>query len=270
MRIVRITLGASVLAGIAALSGCGGFERAERPAWRGEAERACLRSGALSGLPGLEPARAIEGPGICGIEAPLKVASLPTEFTASIGEGGAIATSFSPAATIGCPMTAATAAWLNAVVQPSALAFFGTPVAELSLMGSYACRTRNNRRGAKLSEHAFANALDIGGFVLADGRRITVKRGWKGAADESGFLRTVHRGACDHFRTVLGPGSDMFHYDHLHVDLARHGRNGTATVCRPKIDPPPPPDAVWGGEAPMKPIAEPAFVDDPAEFDIEQ
>ena len=82
----------------------------------------------------------------------------------------------------------------------------------------------NNQRGAQLSEHSFGNALDIGGFTLADGRKITlVQDWWRGDEQTRAFLMDVHRGSCGHFTTVLSPGSNAFHYNHIHVDLAMHG-----------------------------------------------
>ena len=77
----------------------------------------------------------------------------------------------------------------------------------------------------------------MSGFKLADGRWVTVKGGWSaplfgsGGAD-SGFLRSVHRGGCSVFTTVLGPNANAFHHDHFHLDLARHGRDGTYRVCQ--------------------------------------
>ena len=99
--------------------------------------------------------------------------------------------------------------------------------------GSYSCRPQNNRRGAKLSEHSFGNALDIMAFHLADGREVTVLKGWRGNPREQDFLREVFVGACRYFATVLGPGADMFHYDHFHIDLARHDPRGERTICKP-------------------------------------
>lgn len=93
----------------------------------------------------------------------------------------------------------------------------------------------NGQPGAHISEHAFGNALDIAAFVLADGRRITVKNGWHGAPEEQGFLRDVHASACENFSTVLAPGSNRFHYDHIHVDLAR--RRSGRVVCNPRAVP---------------------------------
>jgi Extensin-like protein C-terminus len=219
---------------LVAASCSGGFRGEQRAAWRAEAEKACLRSGVLSEMPYVKQAREIEGPGSCGADYPIKVAAFATEVTASIGNERSFAAKVKPEATLSCPMVPALNRWMNEVVQPAAMEWFGQPVAELRSMGTYSCRTRNSRRGAKLSEHAFANAIDVGGFALSDGRVITIKGGWKGDIQSQGFLKTVHRGACGIFRTVLGPGSDMFHYDHLHLDLARHGRSNSA-YCRPRV-----------------------------------
>jgi hypothetical protein len=89
----------------------------------------------------------------------------------------------------------------------------------------------NGQAGARISEHSFGNALDIAAFVLTDGHRITVKDGWRGAPEEQGFLRDVQAAACDQFTTVLAPGSDRFHYDHIHVDLMR--RDSGRRICQP-------------------------------------
>jgi extensin-like protein len=136
-----------------------------------------------------------------------------------------------PAATLACPVISALDTWFAADVQPAALHWFGQPVAEIRQFSAYSCRSVNNQPGNGLSEHAFGNALDIAAFTLADGRKVNVEHGWRGAPEEQGFLRDVHAAACKHFSTVLGPGADVFHYNHFHVDMARR-RNGY-TVCRP-------------------------------------
>src|SRR6185312_5187225 len=81
------------------------------------------------------------------------------------------------------------------------------------------------------SEHAFGNALDIAAFTLADGRRISVQDGWRGGPEEQGFLRDVQAAACDQFSTVLAPGSNVYHYNHIHVDLRR--RRAGRGICKP-------------------------------------
>jgi hypothetical protein len=89
----------------------------------------------------------------------------------------------------------------------------------------------NGNSRAHISEHAFGNALDIAAFTLADGRRISVKDGWKGMPEEQGFLRDVQAAACQQFNTVLAPGSNVYHYDHIHVDLMR--RSSRRVICQP-------------------------------------
>ena len=144
-------------------------------------------------------------------------------------------TAIAPAATLACPMVSALDAWMASSVQPSAQRWFGQPVAEIKQISAYSCRGMNSQRGAPISEHAFGNALDIAAFTLADGRKITVKGGWRGAPEEQGFLRDVHASACEQFSTVLAPGSNVYHYDHIHVDLAR--RRSGRSVCNPAAVP---------------------------------
>src|SRR6185503_11128122 len=136
-----------------------------------------------------------------------------------------------PTATLACPIVSAIDTWFASGVQPAAMKWFGVQVAEVRQISAYSCRGMNGQRGAKISEHAFGNALDIASFTLADGRRIAVKDGWRGAPEEQGFLRDVQASACEHFSTVLAPGSNAFHYDHIHVDLMRRG--SARQVCNP-------------------------------------
>jgi hypothetical protein len=135
-----------------------------------------------------------------------------------------------PAATLACPMVAVLDQWIASSVQPAAMHWFGQPVVEIRQISAYSCRGMNGNPSASISEHAFGNALDIASFTLADGRRVTVRDGWRGTPEEQGFLRDVQGAACDRFTTVLAPGSNRFHYDHMHVDLMR--RNGRA--CNPR------------------------------------
>lgn len=204
------------------VSGCAfnflGFER--RDAWREQAERACMIRKPESYF--IHQVKEINGKGVCGIEYPLKVQALE-DGTIGIG----------PDATLGCPITSALETWMRYSVQPASFAYFGMPVVEIRQISAYSCRTRNSKKGAELSEHAFGNALDIAGFKLANGRVVTVKSGWRGSSDERQFLREVFSSACSTFKTVLGPGA-AYHGDHFHVDLARHGKSGTSTYCKPK------------------------------------
>jgi hypothetical protein len=137
----------------------------------------------------------------------------------------------SPPATLACPIVTSLDKWVADGIQPAAMRWFGQPVVEIKQISAYSCRGMNGQVGARISEHAFGNALDIAAFVLADGRRIVIKSSWNGSAEEQGFLRDVHAAACQHFSTVLAPGSNAFHYDHIHVDLAR--RASGRQICNP-------------------------------------
>jgi hypothetical protein len=218
---LRIAVFGLLLAG---LSGCGffGFRGGEpREAWRAQASAACMRSGLVKPTAFVRPRGSVDGPGICGAD---------RAFTMTAATGGRVG--FSEPAILDCPMIVATERWFVQAVQPASYAYFGQPVVAVGIAGSYVCRGRNGASKGPLSEHAFANALDVSSFTLADGRRITVEAGWWGAADEGRFLRAVQRGACDRFTTVIGPEGDSAHRDHLHLDLARHVRKNTYRYCR--------------------------------------
>ena len=126
-----------------------------------------------------------------------------------------------PPATLACPMVSALDRWVSEGVQPAALRWFGSQVTEIRQIGSYSCREMVGSGTSSMSEHAFGDALDISGFTLADGRKITVKNGWHGTPEEQGFLHDVQLYACETFSTVLAPGYNVYHYDHIHVDLMR-------------------------------------------------
>ena len=127
---------------------------------------------------------------------------------------------------LSCPAAASLALWEQHVLQPAAQATLGQPVVRLLHYGSYACRNVYGRAEGARSQHATADALDISGFVLRNGRRITVAGDWPGDDDASRFLRQVHDGACGLFDGVLGPDYNRAHADHLHLD------RGLYRLCR--------------------------------------
>jgi hypothetical protein len=130
-----------------------------------------------------------------------------------------------PAAVLRCGMAEAVARWVREDVAPAA-AELGAPLAAIAAGTSYHCRSRNNAVGAKPSEHGRGNALDITVLKLRDGRSV-------GLADRLAPtpLRTrVRDAACERFTTVLGPGADAFHEDHIHVDLAE--RKSGYRICQ--------------------------------------
>ncbi len=183
-------------------------------------EAACLSRGYVKPTSFIRPSSPLGG-GQCMVENP---------FVMTAAAGGQVR--FDPPAKLRCQMIPSLERWVKQILQPGARAYLGSPIVGLRIAASYACRSRNSVSGARLSEHGRGNAIDISEFHLADGRRITVKDGWRGSRDEGRFLRYVHRGACEHFSTVLGPNADSYHHDHLHFDLASHGRRGTYRVCK--------------------------------------
>lgn len=97
----------------------------------------------------------------------------------------------------------------------------GEQLSNLRVVASYACRTRNHQAGAKLSEHAKGNAIDIAEISFASGKSVSVLDDW-GKGRDGQMLKAFHEGACGIFGTVLGPESDPFHRDHFHFDTAKH------------------------------------------------
>lgn len=190
-----------------------------RAAWRSQAESACLSSGAVVPSADVRPMDEVDGPGACGADRPFKVSAVGKSAKVRLNE----------ATPMNCPMVAAVDNWFERIVQPAAEANFGQPVVGVEHMGSYSCRRISGAR--QMSEHAYMNALDVSGFKLADGRTVRVKTGWRSAdAAEGAFLRAVGEAACEDFTTVIGPGGDAAHQDHLHMDLARHSKG--RRVCK--------------------------------------
>ena len=120
-----------------------------------------------------------------------------------------------------CGLGYAFTLWVQSDLQTPAMAEFGSPVAKVKTMGTYSCRNVNGADTGRLSEHAFANAVDVSAFVLQDGRRIDVLSGWNGDMRASRFLRSVRASACRRFNTVLSPDYNASHRDHFHFDMGR-------------------------------------------------
>ena len=365
-----LLLGSTVMAALGALAGCGHYWFGEREAWRREAEVACINSGVVKETPERVRISAINGPGICGADFPLRVSALgdsaplgyndeplrppgnipagampprwpvvqsnplpppagppqtraappaaspaplrappqvgqpislippgtaepdeddlgykprppqpydgapaaratpapaaaaayptyapppsaprsPPQLSPSAEEHvplgparGPVVTGsigpveVKPAATLACPLVSRLDKWIATAVQPAALHWFRQPVVEIKQISAYSCRGMNGNAYARISEHAFGNALDIAEFELADGRKVSVQYGWHGAPEEQGFLRDVQAAACEEFSTVLAPGANIYHYNHIHVDLMR--RSSGRSICEPAAIP---------------------------------
>ena len=205
-----------------ALAACGRFAYERREAWRSELESRCMSSGAVQMSRYVQRTNAINGPGGCGMDYPLRVAAQSQ---------GAV--SYSRPQTLACQMVPTVDRWIDSAVQPAAQRWLGAAVVEVKA-GSFACRGMVGGSRARMSEHAYGNALDVFAFVLNNGQTVVVRQDWRGDTREAGFLREVFIRACDHFTTVLGPGYNTFHYDHFHLDLARHDARWTRRVCRPR------------------------------------
>lgn len=220
-------------------AGCALLRFEQRPPWRDETEKICLADGYAKPSAYVQPMASINGPGVCGLIQPFHVSALL--------DGAVILKSQE---TLGCPMIAALNAWMANWVEPIAEGRFGSRVVAVETMGSYSCRRIDNEPWTSLSEHAFGNALDVSAFVLADGRTINVQRQYHSYDPQTrAFFQDVSVGACQFFTTVLAPGSDMFHYNHMHLDLAwrgyERGTKGTRAMvagpqslrrtCKPEV-----------------------------------
>jgi hypothetical protein len=171
----------------------------------------------LAKLADFQPLPMLAGPGECGaVDAVLlRSVIMPDHATVDV----------TPPATLRCTMAEGVAVWLREDVAPAVVAL-GAPLRGLDDYDSYECRGRNRVRGAMLSEHGRANALDVRGFKLADGKGIEltdmhVAKAWR---------EGIRASACARFATVLGPGSDGSHEEHIHLDLAE--RRGGYKLCQ--------------------------------------
>src|SRR5262245_13176585 len=161
--------------------------------------------------------------GACAIPLPVRLQSLAV---------GADQIRFSAEPTLDCRLAERLADWIGNVVEPLARHHLGSGLAAIDTGPGYVCRNRNNEASGKLSEHAKGNALDIAAFVLRDGRRLAVRPPAGPTPAEAAFLGALRTTACGYFLTVLGPGSDAAHADHLHVDLGQHGRSTSYRICQ--------------------------------------
>jgi hypothetical protein len=159
-----------------------------------------------------------------------------------------------PAAILRCTMASAVADWIRTDMVPLA-ASLGTTISDLDNFDSFECRGRNRVLGARLSEHGRANALDVRALKLANGQSISLTD--RNTSRET--RETVLHSVCARFSTVLGPGSDWYHEDHIHLDLME--RRGNYKICQwevwdplPQVAPLLP--AARPEEAPPREIAE--------------
>ncbi len=136
-----------------------------------------------------------------------------------------------PPAEMNCNMAEALHGWISSSAVPAAKQHLKRKLVKINNASAYVCRRRNGAASGKLSEHAKANALDISTLGFDDGSSINIKGDWSGLKQlvglsaQGNFLRHIRRDACIRFTTVLGPGSDRYHGDHFHIDVAKR-KNG--------------------------------------------
>ncbi|CUH79870.1 Extensin-like protein C-terminus [Tropicibacter naphthalenivorans] len=179
--------------------------------------------------------KTIEGGGLCGDpmlvgdvvgSVPGRISGCGIENAVRLRAIGDV--TLSQPATIDCNTAKALKTWVEDAAMPATKRL--GDISGLRVAAHYACRTRNNRPGAKISEHGRGKAIDIAAVQFTDGTELSVLRDW-GTGKRGKALREMHGEACGTFGTVLGPGSDGYHKDHFHFDTARHG-NGA--YCRPR------------------------------------
>lgn len=205
-----------LVAGVFALASCGGREKPQSPRssenMTSQYARQCLaglksKSVRFAGL----PSKSFDGG--CRMIDTIKL----MDFGMPTTNLGAMT----------CPLASSFTDWARYAVAPAAKQYLGSEVVKIETMGTFNCRAVNGSRSGKLSEHAFANAVDVSAFVLRDGRRVSVLNGWRGSPEERAFLRRLHQSACKRFGTVLGPEYNAAHANHFHFDMARSNTNGT-------------------------------------------
>lgn len=170
----------------------------------------------------LPPIADMAGTRQCGAQSPLTLTGVMANGRMVPVSGGV---------TTDCGMASAMPEWI-AAVDSYLKARENTEIAEVIVGTSYMCRNVNNASEGNLSFHAFADAMDVTGFRLEDGRTVTVEGDWADALSSEGrLLRYAHDAACSQFTTVLGPEANALHHDHFHIDLGCHGKTCTARLC---------------------------------------
>jgi hypothetical protein len=129
-----------------------------------------------------------------------------------------------------CSLAAALYVWERDVLAPAAQIHLNSRIDRIDQIGSFACRNVYNRDAGRLSEHASANALDITGFRLTNGERVSVLEDWGKNSDNGRFLNALVEGSCRIFSGVLTPAYNRAHRDHLHLDMGSYRICATGPV----------------------------------------
>jgi hypothetical protein len=189
----------------------------ERPHEDGKDQAACRAELKAIGAT-FEEAAAVNDGKACGIDKPVLLTGLAGDIK------------IEPQATIHCDTALQLARWMDGAVKPSLEAAMpGETITGVAQASAYVCKNRNGAEEGRISEHAFGNAIDIAGFSLKSGKTITVRPADKDSSIEGAFQRAITETACLYFTTVLDPGSDAAHQNHLHLDVKE--RRGGYRYC---------------------------------------
>jgi hypothetical protein len=164
------------------------------------------------------PATSVEG---CGIDSPVRLSSITAQ-------GDAVTLPDRPL--VACEYALVLADYVRLIVAPLGQAMLHAKVAGIDTGPGYTCRTQDRIAGAKISAHAKGLAVDFMAITFADKRRVLTER--QVGADEASYFRAVRTAACGWFTTVLGPGSDSFHANNMHLDIEQHGASGSYRICQ--------------------------------------
>jgi hypothetical protein len=188
----------------------------------GEAASTCLAkliaSGAAAEVAPL-PATPAEG---CGIDSAVRLSSI------TVADGDVVSLPDRPL--VACEFALTLADYVRLIVAPLGQAMLHAKVAGIETGPGYTCRTQDRIAGAKISAHGHGLAVDFMAITFADKRRILVER--QASADEASYFRALRTAACGWFTTVLGPGSDAFHVNNMHLDIEAHGSSGSYRICQ--------------------------------------
>ena len=140
---------------------------------------------------------------------------------------------FANAVTTNCAMAVTLAEWSTDIKDAARKVYGdGIKITEIGTGSDYQCRNVNGASTGRVSEHAFANALDIMSFKFSDGSRTELESGWNGSEKEKAFWRAVHGASCKLFMTVIGPDGDAAHRTNMHLDQGCHGKSCLARICQ--------------------------------------
>ena len=160
----------------------------------------------------------------CRIETPVRLTS-----TGPAGNGGAVGLPDGPV--LACRLALPVVEWIRQIAQPVLSAARATPLKAVRTGPGFECRNRNRKADGKPSAHGIGLAIDISAFEFGQGAPLTVEPKGRSGTDGAAF-EAIRKAACGWFTTVLGPGSDPYHGDHLHLDVQLHGASDRYRICQ--------------------------------------